>query len=49
VPFLSGATLEAVEAGRERLSLRTSRGVVTLRNISDELVVQLSEVVVGVA
>src|SRR5262245_14963010 len=31
VPFLTGATLEAVELGVERLTLRTSKGVVTLR------------------
>jgi hypothetical protein len=49
VPFLSGATLEAVEPGVERLTLRTSKGVVTLRNVCDELVVEFSEVAGRVA
>jgi hypothetical protein len=42
LPFLSGATLEAVEARVERLTLRTSKRVVTLRNVCDELVVEFS-------
>jgi hypothetical protein len=49
IPFLSGATLEVVQAEAERLRLRTSRGVVTLHNLDDQLVVELSEVVGGVA
>jgi hypothetical protein len=49
VSFLTGATLEAVEPGVERLTLRTSKGVVTLRNVCDELVVEFSEVAGRVA
>jgi len=49
LPFLAGATLEAVEPAAERLTLRTSRGVVTLRNVCDELIVELSEVAGRVA
>jgi hypothetical protein len=49
IPFLAGATLEAVEPAPDRLCLRTSRGVVTLHNRGDELVVEFSGVVPGVA
>jgi hypothetical protein len=49
VPFLAGATLEGVEPSAGALALRTSRGVVTLRNVDDELIVEFSEVAASVA
>lgn len=49
IPFLSGATLEAVQPEQQRLCLRTSRGVVTIHNLDDQLFVEFSDVEPDVA